>query len=115
MIGSSTEYTADQAILGRPPETGVDPSLGRNGRPRHDSAIRDATSGTTSGEPFAPGLLTSGSRATGRDPREPTGVKHARRHKEVLPKVRHAVRALYATCLDCLERAESQDDNFFAR
>lgn len=115
MIGSSTEHTADQAILGRIPETGVDPSSGRNGRTRQGSMVRDATSGTTSGEPFAPGLLTSGSRATGRDSRESTGAKQARRHKEVLPKVRHAVRALYATCLDCLERAESQSDNFFAR
>lgn len=114
MIGSSTEYTPDRDILGHVSETGGGPISGRNGRTRHES-VRDATSGTTSGEPFAPGLLTSGSRATGRDSRESTGAKQAHRRRQVLPKARHAVRALYATCLDCLERAESQSDNFFAR
>lgn len=110
MIGSPIEYNADRGHLG----TGTDPIPGRD-RPARQDAVRSATSEKNFSGEFAPGLLTSGRQATGGDSRGFTSAKQAQRRKEVLPKVRHAVRALYATCLDCLDRAESQSDNFFAR
>jgi hypothetical protein len=72
--------------------------------------------GTVSGDPHAPALVTSGTRATGaasqdafRAARVPPGTP------KVEPKVRQRCHALLSACLEDLDRAIDQEAEFFLR
>ncbi|HAW32798.1 MAG TPA: hypothetical protein DCY03_32610 [Planctomycetaceae bacterium] len=75
-----------------------------------------SSSGSVSGDAYAPDLITSGNRSTGSNPLTTShGVKQYGKTKKVLPKLKHKCFAQLATCVDNLNRAIDNEEEFYVR
>jgi hypothetical protein len=82
--------------------------------PRHDPSI--VSSGSVSGDAYAPTLATAGTRSTGATSLQPVRAKRsASQAPKVVPKVKHACYAFFNACRDNLDRALDHDEEFFLR
>jgi len=84
--------------------------------PNGDANQRVVAGRPVSGDPYAPDLVTSGTRATGAPSRPATRAGRSLPHTSTtLPKVRHRCHAVLTACIDNLDRALDNGADFFLR
>ena len=93
--------------------SGTNSSINELAPPRSRSIARGTT---PSGDNYAPTLETSGTRSTGSSLQRAVRIADRPSTQHAIePKVKHKARALFASCIENIERAIDNEADFFLR